>query len=378
MNRRKLITHSSAAVVGAAALGSCRDRRSTGPTPTIVTQPVVQWQMATSWPKSLQILFDSAAAFCQQVGKLTDGRFVITPYPAGELVGGLEVLSAVQANTVPCGHTASYYYLDQSNALAFGTSMPFGLNATQQNAWLYAGGGIETMQEIYAKLGVINFPGGNTGGQMGGWFKRQVNQAADFAGLNMRVPGLGGKILERLGATIHNLAGDQIFSALELGEIDAAEWKNPHADETLGLNRVAPYYYYPGWWEPGTSYEFQVNLEAWQQLPHEYKEAFKSAATDTNGAMLDQFNAVNGPVLKRLLLSGTELLPFSQDILAACYRAALELYEEIASQDREFERVYRSWQAFRSNVSRWNRINEISFASFVMGEGITGERGGKR
>jgi len=368
MKRRRLLTHAAAGLASATTLGACHN--STSQTTNVQasisdSSPVIQWQMATSWPKSLQILFDSAELFCQQVSKMTDGNFVITPYPAGELTDGLGVLPAVQTGQVACGHTASYYYLNQSSALAFGTTLPFGLSATQQNAWLYYGGGLEAMQAIYADIGVINFPGGNTGGQMGGWFKQEVNSIQDFVGLNMRVPGLGGRILERLGVTIHNLSGDQIFDALENGTIEAAEWKNPHADETIGLNQVAPYYYYPGWWEPGTSYEFQINLNEWNKLPSHYQEIFKTAAADINNRMLARFNAVNGDVLNRLLIGGTKLLPFSQEILDASYQAAFELYDNIASQDNQFNTIYQSWKAFRADIYQWNRINELSFADFV-------------
>ncbi|MEL6554699.1 MAG: TRAP transporter substrate-binding protein DctP [Cyanobacteria bacterium J06621_11] len=373
MKRRHLLSHSALGLASATTLAACRSKAQQ-PDPTLVSSSVsgsshhqtIQWQMATSWPKSLQILFDSADGFCQQINRMTDGQFVITPYPAGELSGGLEVLGAVQSGAVACGHTASYYYLGESNALAFGTTLPFGLNAAQQNAWLYYGGGLNAIQAVYADLGVINFPGGNTGTQMGGWFTREVNTIQDFAGMNMRVPGLGGKILERLGVTIHNLSGDQIFAALETGSIDAAEWKNPHADETLGLNQVAPYYYYPGWWEPGTSYEFQVNLDEWNKLPTHYQEIFKAAAADANEKMLARFNAVNGDVLNRLMLSGTKLLPFSSEILSASYQAAFEMYDEIASEDSQFNEIYQSWKTFRSEIYQWNRINELSFANFVM------------
>ena len=378
MKRRNLLAQSTAGLASAAALNASfvakqaiAQTASVPSASTVSTLPVVQWQMATSWPKSLQILFDSADEFCNMVNRLSDGRFIITPYSAGEIVGGLDILSAVQAGTVACGHTASYYYLKQSNALAFGTTLPFGLNAVQQNAWLYYGGGLEAIQEIYAELGVINFPGGNTGGQMGGWFKQPVNSIEDFKGLDMRVPGLGGKILERLGATIHNLSGDQIFSALEKGTIQAAEWKNPHADETLGLNRVASYYYYPGWWEPGTSYEFQINLDEWHKLPLAYQEIFKSAAMATNERMLAQFDAVNGAVLNRLSLKGTQLIPFSREILSGCYQESVRLYDEIAREDEAFNRIYQDWRVFRTNIHQWNRVNEFSFASFVMDQART-------
>ncbi len=368
--RRQFFTNTTLGGIGAIALGACSDRNfdpTTQPTTNPkVNQPVVRWRMATSWPKSLQILFDAADLLCQQVNVMTNGHFVITPYAAGELTEGLEVLQGVQDGTVECGHSASYYYLKYGKALAFGTTMPFGLTAAQQNAWLYYGGGLEAMQKLYANLGIINFPGGNTGTQMGGWFKQKVNTIEDFKGLRMRVPGMGGLILERLGVEIVSLPGNRIFGALEAGEIDAGEWKNPHADRTLGLDKVAPYYYYPGWWEPGTSYEFQVNLAQWQKLPPEYREIFQAAAADVNGKMLAKFNAVNGEVLEQMLLDGTKLLPFSQDILQAAYTAAFEMYEEMAAMDQDFKKIYQQWQAFRTQIQQWHSINELAFANSVM------------
>ncbi|MEO1341531.1 MAG: TRAP transporter substrate-binding protein DctP, partial [Cyanobacteria bacterium J06635_13] len=314
---------------------------------------------------------EAADLLCQQVNIMTKGRFVITPYAAGELTGGLEVLQGVRDGTVECGHSASYYYLKYGKALAFGTTMPFGLTATQQNAWLYYGGGLEAMQKLYADLGIINFPGGNTGTQMGGWFKQEVNTIQDFAGLKMRVPGMGGLILKRLGVDIVSLPGNRIFTALEDGTVDAAEWKNPHADRTLGLDKVAPYYYYPGWWEPGTSYEFQVNLTEWDKLPTEYQEIFQAAAADVNTKMLAKFNAVNGKVLAQMVLNGTKLLPFSQNILQAAYEQAFELYEEMAANDKDFKQIYQQWQAFRSEVQTWNSINELAFANSVMDSAVS-------
>ncbi len=373
MKRRHFVTNTALGAMGASGLGACSDRSNestTAPeqvaTSIKVNRPNVRWRMATSWPKSLQILFEAADLFCQQVNIMTNGHFVITPYPAGELTDGLKVLQGVRDGTVECGHSASYYYLEYGKALAFGTTMPFGLTASQQNAWLYFGGGLEAMQELYAELGIINFPGGNTGMQMGGWFKQKVKTIKDFSGLRMRVPGMGGLILERLGVEIFSLPGDLIFSALEENKIDAAEWKNPHADRTLGLDKVAPYYYYPGWWEPGTSYEFQVNLTEWNKLPPEYQEIFRAAATDVNAKMLAKFNAVNGKVLQEMILNGTEVLPFSHDILQASYTKAFELYEEMAAMDQNFKKIYRQWQAFRAEVQAWNSINELEFSNSVM------------
>lgn len=365
MKRRTFFSHTALGLAGTSALAACQS--SPSPTTEAVSpaQPSIRWRMATSWPKSLQILFDSATLFCQRVSEMTDGRFAITPYPAGELTEGLQVLQAVTEGEVECGHTASYYYLDRGPAMAFGTTLPFGLNAAQQNAWLYFGGGLEAMQKLYQEMGAINFPGGSTGVQMGGWFKREVNTVEDFQDLKMRIPGLGGKILERLGAEIKVLSGDKIFAAFEQGTIDAAEWKNPHADRMLGLHKVAPFYYYPGWWEPGTSYEFQVNLAEWEKLPKDYQEIFRSAAADVNTKMLAKFDAANGEVLEKLMLGGTKLLPFSPEILSATHKLAFELYEETASQDPQFREIYEPWKAFRAQVYRWNRINELGFASFA-------------
>ncbi len=370
MERRKFFTKTALGAIGATAVGACTSQstkpKNTDTATTNLSQPSIRWRMATSWPKSLQILFEAADLLCQRVNKMTNGNFVITPYAAGELTEGLKVLQAVQDNTVECGHTASYYYLDYGSALAFGTTLPFGLTASQQNAWLYYGGGLEAMRKLYADLGIINFPGGNTGTQMGGWFKQEVHTIADFKGLRMRVPGLGGKILQRLGVEIQSLPGNRIFTALEQNIIDAAEWNNPHADQTLGLNKVAPYYYYPGWWEPGTSYEFQINLAEWNKLPLEYQEIFQAAATDVNTKMLAKFNAVNGKVLEQLVLTGTKLLPFSSDILQASYQEAFTMYEEMATEDEDFRNMYLQWQKFRKQIYAWNNINESVFANFAL------------
>lgn len=369
MKRRQFITNTCLGASTALSLNACSSKTqspTTSSQTTNLSSPSIRWRMATSWPKSLQILFETANIFCQEVNKMTNGNFVITPYSEGELTNGLEVLSAVQDGTVECGHTASYYYLDRSIALAFGTTLPFGFTADQQNAWLYYGGGLETMRKLYAEFGIINFPGGNSGTQMGGWFKRKVNTIDDFKGLKIRVPGLGGKILERLGAEIKVLSGEQIFTALETGAVDAAEWKNPDADQTLGLNKVAPYYYYPGWWEPGTNYEFQVNLEAWNELPQEYQEIFSAAANYAGLKMLTKFNSANGGVLQNLVLSGTKLLPFNKEILNISYQTAFAMYEEIALQDQTFREIYENWKQFKEQIYLWNQFNEISFANYTM------------
>ena len=327
--------------------------------------PTIRWRMTTSWPKSLDILFGGAKRICDRVSAMTDGRFTITPYAAEEITSGFGVLDAVKENTVECGHTASYYYFDQHPALAFGTTIPFGMNAEQQNSWLYYGGGQELINEIYQDLGIVSFPAGNTGVQMGGWFRRKISTLDDLQGLKMRIPGLGSEVMSRLGVEVQVLPVDQIVAALLEGKIDAVEWNNPYDDEIIGLPKAAPYYYYPGWWEPGATYELQVNAQQWQELPIEYQEILKVAASMVNNTMLAEYNAKNGKVLQRIRDRGTELIPFSFEIIKAAQNTTLEVLEEYSNKDQTFRQVYRQWQKFRDQVYRWNQINELSFANFT-------------
>ncbi|MGQ4646517.1 TRAP transporter substrate-binding protein DctP [Lyngbya aestuarii] len=367
MKRRQILGSAAVSAASAAVLGACNQAR-TGPATQANSQPNVRWRMATSWPKSLDTIFGGADTVCKRVSEMTNGRFTITPFAAGEIVPGLEVLDAVQQGTVQCGHTASYYYIGKNPALAFGTSMPFGLNAQQQNAWLYHGGGLEAMQQLYADFGVINFPAGNTGTQMGGWFKREIKSVADLQGLKMRIPGLGGKVMSRLGVNAQNLPGGEIFLALERGAIDATEWVGPYDDEKLGLNKAAQFYYYPGWWEPGATLEIQVNRSAWEKLPKDYQEIFKTATWDANLNMLSQYEALNREALGRLVAGGTKLIPYSTEILQAARKASFDLYEENAGKEAAFKQVYDQWQSFREQIYKWNQVNELSFGNFVVSE----------
>lgn len=363
MKRRTLIRHTALGAATAATLAAC-SQSPTASTAGSTALPTVRWRMATSWPQSLDTIFGGAELVCQRVSDMTDGRFTITPFAAGELVPGLQVLDAVQAGTVECGHTASYYYVGKNPALAFGTSVPFGLNAQQQNAWLYHGGGLEAMHKLYADFGVISFPAGNTGAQMGGWFKREINAVSDLSGLKMRIPGLGGEVMARLGVNVQVLPGGEIFLALDRGAIDAAEWVGPYDDEKLGLNKAAQFYYYPGWWEPGPTLEIQINQAQWDQLPPDYQEVLKTAAYEANINMLSRYDALNGQALQIMVAGGTQLRAYSQEIMAAAQTAAFELYEENASQDPVFKEIYDQWKTFRDQVYQWNRINELSFADF--------------
>ena len=368
MKRRQLLDRLAIAATTSTILVAC-DQTNSSPSNSNSVEganlPNVKWRMVTSWPKSLDTIYGGATTVCDRVAAMTGGRFTIEPYAAGEIVPGLEVLDAVQNGTAECGHTASYYYVGKNSALAFGTSVPFGLNAQQQNAWYYHGGGLEAMHELYSDFNVISFPAGNTGTQMGGWFKKQVNSLQDLQGLKMRIPGLGGKIMSSLGVNVQVLPGSDVYLALERGAIDAAEWVGPYDDLKLGLNKAASYYYYPGWWEPGATLEIQVNKSQWDRLPAEYQEILKTAAMEANLNMLSKYDALNREALKTLVDGGTQLTAYPPEILQAAQEAAEDYYAQESSNSPTFKKVYDQWNQFRAGVTEWNKINELSYASFI-------------
>ncbi|MDY6785098.1 MAG: TRAP transporter substrate-binding protein [Cyanobacteriota bacterium] len=374
MKRRtavKVLSQGAIATTGVALAGGCQPGQSPSSNASGSSDlPNITWQMATSWPLALDTIFGGAQVLADRVAALTGGKFKIEPRPAGEIAPALEVLNVVSQGAVPCGHTASYYYIGRSPALAFGTTVPFGLTAQQQNTWLYEGGGLEKLQEIYAsKFNTIQFPAGNTGTQMGGWFRKEVSTLDDLQGLKMRIPGLGGQVMAKLGITVQAIAGGEIFQALQTGAIDAAEWVGPYDDEKLGLNKVAQFYYYPGWWEPGATLEAQFNLNEWNKLPPQYQEAIKTAAYEANATMLARYESRNNEVLQRLLDSGTQVRAYSEEILAAAEEASFALYEEFAAKDADFKAVYDQWKPFRDRVYAWNQLNEGAFTNYVYSKG---------
>lgn len=328
--------------------------------------PEVNWQMATSWPVALDTIFGGAQTVAERVKAMTGGKFVIEARAAGEIAPGLEVLNVVEQGAVPMGHTASYYYVGKSPTVAFGTAVPFGLTSRQQNAWLYEAGGLEMMQEFYAdKFGVIQFPAGNTGVQMGGWFNKEIKSLADMQGLKMRIPGLGGQVMDKLGVSVQVLPGGEIFQALQTGAIDAAEWVGPYDDEKLGFHEVSSFYYYPGWWEPGPSLEIQINLNEWNSLPEIYQEIVKTAAYEANMTMMARYDAKNPDALQRLLGdSDVVMAPFPDDVLKASEEAAFELYDEFAASDPDFGPIFEHWNAFREAIQEWHQFAELGFLSY--------------
>jgi len=331
--------------------------------------PDLEWEIATSWPISLDTIFGGADTFATRVQAMSGGKFKMTARAAGELAGGTEVLNVVEEGSVSVGHTASYYYVGKSPATAFGTALPFGLTARQQNAWLYEAGGLEMMQDFYAeKFNVIQFPAGNTGAQMGGWYNKEINQPSDLEGLKMRIPGLGGQVMDRLGATVQVIPGGEIFQALQTGAIDAAEWVGPYDDLTMGFHKVTQFYYYPGWWAPGPSLAGQINLDEWKNLPEIYQEIVKTAAYEANMTMLARYDAKNIDALDQLRSEADiELRPFSPEVLQAAEQASFDLFDETAQSDADFNSIYSEWRKFREGIQAWHGFNEATYLNYVGG-----------
>ena len=331
--------------------------------------PEITWEAATSWPLALDTIFGGARIFADRLSQITSGKFTVVPRAAGELVGGTEVMDAVESGALQIGHTASYYYTGKSPATAFGTALPFGLTARQQNAWLYEGGGLKLMQDFYAeRFNLIQFPAGNTGAQMGGWYNKEINTPADFVGLKMRIPGLGGQVFDRLGSTVQVIPGGEIFQALQTGAIDATEWVGPYDDLKLGFHTVTKYYYYPGWWEPGPTLEVQINLDEYNALPEEYKAAIQAAAVEANMGMLARYDVKNVDALAQIREEAEiELRPFSTEVLNAARDASFALYDEFSQQDSDFSAIFEQWDDFRVKINEWHGFNEATYLNYIGG-----------
>ena len=328
--------------------------------------PTISWRMAGSWPKSLDTLYGGMEHISKLVSDATGGKFTIKVFAAGEIVGGLQVLDAVQNGTVECGHTTCYYYFGKDPTFAFASSLPFGLNTRQQNSWMYHGGGLELMRDFLKDYNCLSLPAGNTGTQMGGWFRKEIKTVADLKGLKMRISAAAGLVLTRLGVVPQQIAGGDIYPALEKGTLDAVEWVGPYDDEKLGFYKVAKHYYYPSWWEGGTEIDLLVNLKAWAALPKEYQTILEAACGEANVSMTAKYDTLNPPALKRLVGNGVKLLPFSNAIMAACYKVAQEVFDEVASKNAKFKKVYEPWKKYRDEQVQWFSIAENRFDNFMI------------
>jgi TRAP-type mannitol/chloroaromatic compound transport system substrate-binding protein len=332
MDRRSVIKN--AGIAGILAAGAA---------PAVQAQATIRWRLASSFPKSLDTIHGAA----------------------GEIMPALGIVDGVQQGSVEMGHTCAYYYFGKDETFAIGTAIPFGLNSRQMTAWMYEGNGMKLMREFYAKYNIVNFPGGNTGAQMGGWFRKEIKSVADLKGLKFRMGGFGGKIMERLGVVPQSIPGGDIYPALEKGTIDSAEWIGPYDDLKLGFAKVAPYYYYPGFWEGGPQVDFYINDKAFNALSAENKAIVEAAAALAHTDMQAKYDARNPAALKQLVGSGTKLREFPKDVMAAAFKESMAFYEELSAKNPNWKKVYSDYAKFRTEQNLWFQFTEAKFDSFM-------------
>ena len=357
MQRRKLLQHTGLAGILAA-----------GVTPAVHAQAAVRWRLASSFPKALDTIFGAADVFARQVKAMSGGRFEVSVHAAGELMPAFGVVDGVQQGSIEMAHTAPYYFFGKDETFALGCAIPFGLNSRQMTAWMYEGNGLKLMREFYAKYNIVNFPGGNTGAQMGGWYRKEIKSLADMKGMKMRIGGFGGKVLERIGGVPQNIPGGDIYPALEKGTIDSAEWVGPYDDLKLGFHKVAPFYYYPGWWEGGPQLDFFVNDKALNGLSAELKAIVEAAASHAHVEMQAKYDARNPAALKQLVGQGAKLREFPKDVMAAAFKEAMAFYEEIGNRNESWKKVYADYSKFRAEQNLWFRFTEAKFDSFMQAQ----------
>ncbi|WP_332776198.1 TRAP transporter substrate-binding protein [Polaromonas sp.] len=354
MDRRSLIKNAGIAGVLAA-----------GVAPAVHAQAAIRWRLASSFPKSLDTIFGAADIFAKQVKAMSGGKFEISVHAAGELMPAFGVVDGVQQGSVECAHTAPYYFFGKDETFALGCAIPFGLNSRQMTAWMYEGNGMKLMREFYGKYNIVNFPGGNTGAQMGGWYRKEIKSLKDVKGMKMRIGGFGGKVFERIGGVPQNIPGGEIYAALEKGTIDAAEWVGPYDDQKLGFNKVAPHYYYPGWWEGGPQLDFFINNKAFEALSPENKAIVEAAAAQAHSDMQAKYDARNPAALKQLVGAKTQLHAFPKDVLNAAFKEAMALYSEISAKNENWRKVYADFSKFRAEQNLWFRFTEANFDRFM-------------
>lgn len=362
MKRRDLIT----AGAGAAAMGTlaaCGQREATATNgPAAPTDKPRTWKMVTTWPPNFPGLGTAANQLAEAITRMSGGRLTVKVYGAGELVPAFEVFDAVSSGTAEMGHGSAYYWKGKVPEAQFFSTVPFGLTAQEMSGWLYYGGGMELWREVYAGHGLVPFDAGNTTVQMAGWFNRAINTVDDLKGLKMRIPGLGGEVLRRLGVTVQNIPGGELFQALSDGTIDATEWVGPYNDLAFGLHKVAQYCYYPGWHEPGTVLECMVNKTAFEELPADLQAIVEAACRMTSQDLVAEFTARNDRALQTLVSKhNVDVRPLPADVLRAIRSAADDVAREVGDTNDMARRIYKSFDTYRNGVTRWTDISERAY-----------------
>ena len=363
MKRRDFLgTAGGGALLAGGLLSGCGSEPGPSTAAPAVDQPVIHWKLVTTWPKNFPGLGTGANNLARLIGEMSGGRLQVKVYGAGELVPAMEVFGAVSQGTAEMGHGAAYYWKGKSEAAQFFAAVPFGLTAQEMNAWLSYGGGMELWREVYAPFGIVPVVAGNSGVQMAGWFNREINRLEDLKGLKMRIPGLGGEVLQRAGGTPVSLPGSEIFTALQSGAIDATEWVGPYNDLAFGLYKAAQYYYYPGWHEPGTTLEALINRTSLEALPDDLQSIVENACRVVNGDMLSEYTARNNTALKALVDEhGVDVRRLPDSVLDRLRELSNEVVSEIAGSDPLSGKVYESFQRFRTDVIAWSDISERAY-----------------
>ncbi len=357
MKRRQFLT--GATLAGAAS--------TTLAAPAIAqSSPEIRWRLTSSFPKALDTIFGTAQTFAKYVAEATDNRFQIQTFAAGEIVPGLQALDAVSSGSVDCAQTPLYFYIGKEPTLAFATGIPFGMNHRHQQSWWNFGGGAEITAEALKPFKAHALLCGNSGTQMGGWFRKEIKTVDDLKGLKFRIGGMGGHVLARLGIVPQQIAGGDVYPALEKGTIDAAEFVGPHDDEKLGFYKVAKYYYYPGWWEGGAMLHVVIGQEKWDGLPKSYQAIVTQAAAAAGAWMLEKYDSVNPAALKRLIANGTELRAFPQPVLEACFKATNEHLADLAGKSPLFKKALESHHGYMKEVMFYTQIAENFYDNYLL------------
>jgi len=354
MERRSFVKH--AGVAGILAAGTA---------PAVQAQQSIRWRITSSFPKSLDTLYGAAEVFAKQVTTASGGRLNVTAHPPGELVPAFGVVDAVQKGTVEGGHTAPYYFFGKDETFALDCAVPFGMNSRQMTAWMYHGNGLKLTRDFYRQYDIVNFPAGNTGVQMGGWYRKEIKSVEDLKGLKFRVGGFAGRVLERLGVVPQNIPGGEIYPALEKGTIDAAEWVGPYDDLKLGFYKVAKNYYYPGFWEGGPQLSIYLNAKTWEALPADLKAIVEAAASHAHVDMQARYDALNPQALRKLIAEGTRVAALPRDVLQASFKAAHEVYAEVSAKNQNWAKMWADYSRFRGEQYQWFNYAERSYDNFM-------------
>jgi TRAP-type mannitol/chloroaromatic compound transport system substrate-binding protein len=365
LQRRDFLKSASVAAIAASSgvtfLSGCSTENKKGAVP-INTGKTYEWKMVTSWPPHFPILGELPDRMAKWIDKMSNGRLKIHVYGGGELVPALETFDAVSNGVAEMGHGAAYYWAGKIPAAQFFGSVPFGMNAQQLNAWLFSGDGLELWQELYEPYNLVPFPCGNTGGQMGGWFNKQINSVADIKGLKMRIAGLGGKVVTKAGGSAILSPAGELYTDLDRGVIDALEWVGPYHDYLMGFHKIAKYYYYPGWQEPGPPIELIINKNAFENLPADLQKIVQRFAVGMNTIMLSEFEAKNTEYyFKMIKENNIQLKKFPDDVLDTFRKLTNEVIDEIVSGDAKSKKVYDSYLKFQKNITQWSEIAERNY-----------------